>query len=120
MLVAELIVGLLEMIEVDQKQRERRRVPIGTGEGHVEATPKLAYVRKPGEAVGDRLLAAAMESQRVRQRHGGAAGESGDGEELLVGERRVGPGQVDQRSDAVTRGDGDGEALLIVGDRRFA
>ena len=89
MLMTQLVVHRFEVIEVDQEQRQRRGGAVGPRKRDIEAAPQLAYVGEPGEAVRDRFEAAPVVAQGICERHRGAAGQSVNGEQVLVAELRV-------------------------------
>ena len=69
MLVAQLIVGRLEVIEVDKQQRKRARRAVRTRESGVQAAMQLTRVEEAGQGVGGRLLSAAVIAKGVCKRN---------------------------------------------------
>ena len=60
-----LIVDDLEVVEIQQNERERRRRPAGTRQFSRDLKLQCPRVRQPGQRVFERLFLGALEQQRV-------------------------------------------------------
>src|SRR2546430_6269645 len=84
--MAQFVIDRLEVVVVDQQQGKGNITPVGPRKGGVETASKLPCVDQAGEAVGGRLLPAALVAKRIGDRNGRASGQCVDGEQVLVGE----------------------------------
>ena len=103
-LVAHGVVDLFEVVEIDDHHRHRARNRAPQGHLLDQPAPKLSVVQQSGQPIGDRLLCAALVTERVGQRHGRAAGQGVDREEVLVAERVAAGAQPEDCGHAVARG----------------
>ena len=88
--MTQLVVDRLEVVVVDQQQGQGHVAPVGPRKSRVEPASKLPRVDQARQAVGGRLLPAALEAKRIRDGDGRAPGQRIDREQVLVGERATG------------------------------
>ena len=113
-LVAVLVVDVLEVVEVEQHERERPAVPGAARDRHLEQAVEAAPVVETGERVVPRVVAQHVEPQRqdAQRQHQraveavvverGARVEAGRGDEelLVVGAERPPAGAEDLLAEA--------------------
>src|SRR5258706_14277719 len=100
MLVAEVVVHRLEVVEVDEQQRERRAGAVRPRERGVEPAAQLPDVEQASQRVGRGLLSAAVVAKRVREGDRRAARKGLDLEQVLVRKRLTGTAEAEQRGDS--------------------
>ena len=89
-LVAEAVVDRLEVVQVEQQQRQGRVVAARCGDLSFELAAKVAPVREPGEIVGRREQLERAAGSRVVECKCGDSGKVGDELDLLGAEGAAG------------------------------
>ncbi|MNF70483.1 hypothetical protein D3C84_523940 [compost metagenome] len=130
--MAEAIVDRLEVVEIDQHQRQRLVVALGVGQGRLGALDQVAAVRQLGQRIVEgRMLQGALalaEAHVGRGQFGGAGGDGGlqfvgAGLHLrqacgllAVGLLQGGGALLLEHLDAISQGEGEEDGLGGDGD----